>query len=496
MKINAVDIPAVKGTAAGKKSSSSDFGDILDDFEEKGGAAQILAAFGFMFQMPVQTNTEVQGQQAAQNAQQVDTVAGDLTELAQMVPQGILITGKTGSAAGNDFSNLIQNQAQNPDATAAVTAGPNSTILNANAAVLPSIGGDTAAQSGNSAQPAGTAALNIAGADGLNISVNGNYGAQAGIIATDALKPQTLKNSSPVGNLQNSTFSAQLNTAEAGVHVSSETVPSQSVAAEASVNVNGEALSGEINGTANQNSAISAVQKSVAGTAVKTTDAVKNAESSVKTVPVSEQAQQITAALKKAESTDTDSAGGGDDKSDQKNDSANLLAGASQVNKMETKDIQRFEPSDKANAANQVADAVKQAVDNGRNEVRIHLSPEDLGGISVKIISQGGSLSLQITADNQHTGQLLASGMHELQKSLQDNGITMNKAEVSYTGLGGFSASTSQQQQQQQQQNFSSQYNLPKWVPAMQNTGSITAAPAAARTEPYSNSDSGLSILA
>lgn len=107
--------------------------------------------------------------------------------------------------------------------------------------------------------------------------------------------------------------------------------------------------------------------------------------------------------------------------------------------------------ADKANVSEQVANAVKQAVDSGRHEIRLHLSPEDLGGISIKIVSQDGALSMQITADNAKTGQLISSGMHELSQSMQSQGLSMGKTEVIYSQGDSFGASTGSQQQPDRQ---------------------------------------------
>lgn len=107
--------------------------------------------------------------------------------------------------------------------------------------------------------------------------------------------------------------------------------------------------------------------------------------------------------------------------------------------------------AEKSNVAAQVANAVKQAVDSGRHEIRLHLSPEDLGGINVKIVSQGGTLSLQITAESAHTGQLISSSMHELSQTIQNHGLSLGKTEVMYSQGDAFDASAGSQQQADRQ---------------------------------------------
>ena len=238
----------------------------------------------------------------------------------------------------------------------------------------------------------------------------------------------------------------------------------------------------------------SAVQ--VSGTAadvkaVKTDDTAPQSLSVSETSPV-----QAAGSKQAAQSSQTDGKNSkSDDDSKDKSDTSTYQSvfASAQAHSVETKNTVSPEP--KTEITNQVADALKQAVDTGRTEVKLHLSPEDLGGISLKIISQGGVLSVQITADNQSTGQLLASNMHELSQKMQDSGITMNKAEVTYTGAGGFDTATSQQQQQQQNEN----YTLPKWTPAMEASekaavSSVTGVSSDSKATTSGNS--GMSILA
>lgn len=175
-------------------------------------------------------------------------------------------------------------------------------------------------------------------------------------------------------------------------------------------------------------------------------------------------------------------------------DMSRLVSTAAQP--FEASDAENLRETVKAEVMNQVSDAVKKAAENGRTEMRIRLNPEELGGISIRIISQNGQLSIQITADNQKTGQLLASSMHELAESLQNQGITMDKAEVTYANSSGFDAAASQQQNQNRQ---NADYSLPKWTVAMETRGTVTVPdvlqPEPAETEKVSET-SILSILA
>lgn len=160
-------------------------------------------------------------------------------------------------------------------------------------------------------------------------------------------------------------------------------------------------------------------------------------------------------------------------------------AAASNTPVMRTESPEKFPKALKADTANQISDAVRQAYDTGRTEVKIHLNPEELGPISIKIVSQNGVFSVQISADNRSTGQLIASSMHELTQSMQDRGITMDKAEVSYAG-STLDASTGGQQQSSQYQgsgNDASDYSVPKWTVAMETGGKTAHDAVAAKPE-------------
>ncbi|ADU28066.1 flagellar hook-length control protein FliK [Ethanoligenens harbinense] len=91
------------------------------------------------------------------------------------------------------------------------------------------------------------------------------------------------------------------------------------------------------------------------------------------------------------------------------------------------------QPSADTGAAAQVADAVKTAFAAQRSELRVRLSPEDLGGITIKLVSQGGALTVSIVADSHHTGQMLAAGLESLKGAMQSSGVPVEKAVVSYT---------------------------------------------------------------
>ena len=91
--------------------------------------------------------------------------------------------------------------------------------------------------------------------------------------------------------------------------------------------------------------------------------------------------------------------------------------------------------------ARQLAGALNASADGGRSELRLHLSPADLGGINIRLVSQDGQVTLRITADNPHTGQLLASSLDDLNHAMGQNGVHMDRTEVFYSSAdssGGY----------------------------------------------------------
>lgn len=439
MQINTVEMSKLNNNGVGtaKKAQTANFDDVLENVEEKGGAAQILAALGIGM-MPQQI-IQVQSQQPVQPensavANAVDASQNLFSEIAQLSRQGILLTGKS---IGNNIN---------------ATSADTSEISNQ---IVPEIT--------ETFSPVVTDENGILKHQGTILSQSTSSPADASAVPipknTDALA-----NSEILQNNFSNQISAQQKTQD-------DTIVSHG----------GEASEIKISDAVSKGDLKSSGAQKVS--ADKSVDAIPT------TVP-KETADKSSDFSNVLTQSGSDSKQQDDIPRNSDSGSAFNVAMAAQTDKAVTKIADKVQTADKTDTARQISDAVKQAVDTGRTELRLHLSPEDLGGINIKIISQGGSISLQITADNQQTGQLLASGMNELAKSLHDNGITMSKADVSYAGFNSFDTSTSQQQQQQ---NFDNQsYHLPKWVPVMGNiSGAVHEQPAN-----YQSETSGISILA
>lgn len=511
MQVSTVELPktAGKGSANSKKTSAKGFGDILQDFEEKGGAAQLLAGLGLGMQIPQQML--MQGQQNIRQ-NQADTAQISnmpiIEELSQVPQGGFLITGLPNNAGETDgaFANVLQ------DTSAGMELPPQGDLQIPN---IETYGIQQAADLGQeevaSPQKSDTAAVPKAQTTPDTKAGAERIFAQSAAGAMAAETAATVKTASDT----NTVFSMTSGTAPGTAAVKADAAAAVSQAGSMQANLPPVQTAGISQGSFDSqlNTAVSSGQTAAESAAdiqagAKTTDIKAFADESdkdgtsfkvqdtsqqtleVKITPSKQDKSQQTA-LSAKDLAETDN--GNEDTLNNNTDiNDNFNIALTQQSRIESSDS--VDQTLKADTANQVADAVKQAYDNGRSEIRLHLSPEDLGGINIRLISQGGVLTLRITADNQHTGQLLASGMHELTQSLQNLGITMDKAEVSYTGFSGFDSTASQQQQQQ---NFGSQsYHLPKWVPAMQNVGDIIPPAASEQTDLYMTNTSGLSILA
>lgn len=83
----------------------------------------------------------------------------------------------------------------------------------------------------------------------------------------------------------------------------------------------------------------------------------------------------------------------------------------------------------------QVADAIAshlETTENGETTFTMVLNPESLGRIAVKLVTNEGKVTVQITAENRATQELLAQRGENLAGSLKENGIDLEKYQVVY----------------------------------------------------------------
>jgi flagellar hook-length control protein FliK len=70
------------------------------------------------------------------------------------------------------------------------------------------------------------------------------------------------------------------------------------------------------------------------------------------------------------------------------------------------------------------------------SEVRMHLSPENLGDVSVKLSMNGGNISASITAQSADVRDALLANQSQLQRSLADAGLKLQNFSVNVSGGG------------------------------------------------------------
>jgi flagellar hook-length control protein FliK len=70
----------------------------------------------------------------------------------------------------------------------------------------------------------------------------------------------------------------------------------------------------------------------------------------------------------------------------------------------------------------------------GTSEIRLHLQPENLGDITMKISVNGNQISANVIAANADVRSALQSGQQQLAKSLANSGLTLSGFSVDVSG--------------------------------------------------------------
>jgi flagellar hook-length control protein FliK len=119
------------------------------------------------------------------------------------------------------------------------------------------------------------------------------------------------------------------------------------------------------------------------------------------------------------------------------NDTNNSLAGfgntvlmnMNESTKAATNDIEKTLPTQKI--IDSVVNKVTQSISEGKTEIEINLIPENLGKLTVKIVSDEGKLSANIQVKNLEVKQALDAGIIKLKDNLNQNGINVEQINVS-----------------------------------------------------------------
>lgn len=81
-------------------------------------------------------------------------------------------------------------------------------------------------------------------------------------------------------------------------------------------------------------------------------------------------------------------------------------------------------------AAQQVQSAMFTAMNNGVSRIDLQLHPQELGAITVRLVSRNGEVNAQIKADNAETVELLNQQADMIRENLEQQGIKIEKVEV------------------------------------------------------------------
>lgn len=86
---------------------------------------------------------------------------------------------------------------------------------------------------------------------------------------------------------------------------------------------------------------------------------------------------------------------------------------------------------------NQVVMKVRLMAGENRQELEMHLKPESLGKLTLKIIHERGEVLARITAENEQVKAILESNMQLLKDALEKNGYTVQSLDVSVADRNG-----------------------------------------------------------
>jgi hypothetical protein len=82
-------------------------------------------------------------------------------------------------------------------------------------------------------------------------------------------------------------------------------------------------------------------------------------------------------------------------------------------------------------AMNQIVQKAVLLLNNGQNEVRIHLKPEFLGQIQMQIVTDSHQVAIKILAENPFVKDMLESNLNQLKADLQAQHLNVGELEVS-----------------------------------------------------------------
>ena len=81
---------------------------------------------------------------------------------------------------------------------------------------------------------------------------------------------------------------------------------------------------------------------------------------------------------------------------------------------------------------NQVETKIQNMIKTGENSISIKVHPDSLGAVNIKLVSGSDGVQVYLSADKPATGQLLESGIEQLQEILNTAGVNIGSMTVGY----------------------------------------------------------------
>ncbi len=110
---------------------------------------------------------------------------------------------------------------------------------------------------------------------------------------------------------------------------------------------------------------------------------------------------------------------------------ANILQSITGSSKPEgLKSIQQTVNSQKYDLFNQIVERAKMVLKDAQTEMEMTLKPESLGKLTLKLVSENGTVVANITTESYQVKQTIESNMAQLQNSLKEQGLNIGQFNV------------------------------------------------------------------
>lgn len=123
--------------------------------------------------------------------------------------------------------------------------------------------------------------------------------------------------------------------------------------------------------------------------------------------------------------------------------------------------------------AEQVVMKVKLMAGENRQEMEMHLKPESLGKLTLKIVHERGEVIAKITAENEQVKSILEGSMQLLKDALEKSGVSVQSLSVSVGNKGEREPNNEPDNTRNGRTEKVASVNSDKAVPALRNAGPV-----------------------